>query len=133
MVKARVYVAGNVFDPAKEARRIQAALDDESAKVKRNLQRDITNWSTPVEFTISNAGSYSRIIATDSDIYRYQDAGTPPHVIRPKTAKRLRFPVPNVGIVFAMKVNHPGTKAREWTKREAARATKALRKELSNA
>lgn len=131
MVNAKVYVAGNAFDPAKEARRIQMALDAEAKRIKRNLERDVSNWSTPVEFTISNAGPYSRIIATDSDIYRYQDAGTPPHVIRPKTAKRLRFPVPNVGIVFAMKVNHPGTKARDWTKREAARATKALRKELS--
>lgn len=35
--------------------------------------------------------------------------GTRPHVILPKKAKVLRFPVRGGGIVFAKRVNHPGT------------------------
>lgn len=40
----------------------------------------------------------------------YVDQGTDPHVIRPRNAKALRFTIGNK-VVFAKKVNHPGTKA----------------------
>lgn len=37
--------------------------------------------------------------------------GTRPHVIEPKHAKALRFPSKGGTIVYAKRVNHPGTKA----------------------
>jgi HK97 gp10 family phage protein len=40
----------------------------------------------------------------------YVNRGTRPHVIMPKKAKMLRFPNKAGEIVFANKVNHPGTK-----------------------
>lgn len=131
MVKAKVYFAGNILDPAKEARRVQIALDAEAKRIKRNLESHVKNWSTPVTFTISNDSAFTRTIATDSDIFLYQDGGTKPHVIRPKVKSALRFNLPSVGVVFAQKVNHPGTKAQNWTKAEANRATASLRKELA--
>jgi len=41
----------------------------------------------------------------------YVNQGTKPHVIMPKKARMLRFPTKAGDIVFANKVNHPGTKA----------------------
>lgn len=40
----------------------------------------------------------------------YQEYGTRPHVITPKRARALRF-VSGGQVVFARRVNHPGTKA----------------------
>lgn len=60
----------------------------------------------------------------------FVEAGTPPHVIRPRNGRALRFPGgagrisqagPNQriptrsgGVVFAKVVHHPGTPARPW-------------------
>jgi hypothetical protein len=48
--------------------------------------------------------------------------GTEPHVIRPRRRKALRF-IAGGGIVFATKVNHPGTQANNFLVRalDAAR------------
>jgi len=40
----------------------------------------------------------------------YVNQGTKPHVIMPKKARMLSFPTKAGEIVFANKVNHPGTK-----------------------
>jgi hypothetical protein len=45
---------------------------------------------------------------------RYVHEGTRAHVIRAKTKKVLRFKGRGGGWVFAKKVNHPGTKKREF-------------------
>lgn len=42
---------------------------------------------------------------------RYLEDGTPPHIIRPKFKKALRFAGAG-GFIFARKVNHPGTSPR---------------------
>lgn len=47
---------------------------------------------------------------------RYIITGTRPHVIEPKNAKALRFEI-NGQIVFAKRVNHPGTKANDFRKK----------------
>ena len=46
--------------------------------------------------------------------------GTPPHVITPKGAKALRFVIGGK-VIFAMKVNHPGSRANPYHKRTMAR------------
>lgn len=43
----------------------------------------------------------------------YMQKGTRPHVIRPRQAKALRF-VMNGQVVYAAKVNHPGTRPRPY-------------------
>lgn len=51
--------------------------------------------------------------------------GTPPHVIRPKSGKALKF---NMGgrVVFARKVNHPGTAGRPYLKNAAETVIRRL-------
>lgn len=48
-------------------------------------------------------------VAAEVPHARYHHDGTPPHVIEPRRAKALRFTVGGA-VVFAVKVNHPGTR-----------------------
>lgn len=50
-------------------------------------------------------------VSVGSSLYYalWEHEGTPPHVIRPNRMKVLRFPGRGGAIVFARKVNHPGT------------------------
>lgn len=49
--------------------------------------------------------------------------GTKPHVIKPKTKKSLRWPLPS-GFAFAKKVNHPGYKGDPYFVKAAEQAPK---------
>ena len=51
-----------------------------------------------------------------TNIANFTDAGTRPHIIRPKRASVLRFEVGG-DIVFAKKVKHPGTRGTKWFSR----------------
>ncbi|MFH8577113.1 hypothetical protein [Streptomyces zaomyceticus] len=53
------------------------------------------------------------VITCDHPAVRYVLDGTRPHVIRPRNAKALRFDMGG-RIVFAKKVNHPGTRANNF-------------------
>jgi hypothetical protein len=44
---------------------------------------------------------------------RYVDEGTPAHLIVPRSARVLRFEADG-GVVFARRVNHPGTSPTGW-------------------
>lgn len=70
---------------------------------------------TPREATIEATAAYAA----------YVEFGTRPHVIRPKRAKALRFapkgqtrlsgaPKAGAQVIFAKKVDHPGTKAQPF-------------------
>jgi hypothetical protein len=93
-------------------------------------------------------------INTDSDIYKWTDYGTKPHIIRAKNAPFLVFRWPYkaatkprvIGSINAkygkfwarkLQVNHPGTKARHFTdeisKRMQKRAVTIMRAELKKA
>jgi len=50
----------------------------------------------------------------------YVREGTDPHEIRPRNAKALRFEIAGE-VIFAAKVNHPGTKPNPYHKRVMAR------------
>ena len=50
----------------------------------------------------------------------YVRDGTPPHIIRPKNAKALRFEIGGA-VIFAMKVDHPGNKPNPYHKRAMGR------------
>lgn len=49
----------------------------------------------------------------DTDYAEYVSEGTRPHVIKPRRAKALRFTVGG-RVVYATKVDHPGTKPNSW-------------------
>ena len=55
-------------------------------------------------------GAHKGVVFTDMKYAPYVEFGTKPHVIRPKTKKMLAFRVGGK-MVFARKVNHPGTRA----------------------
>ena len=48
-------------------------------------------------------------VGSDDPIALLHHEGTSPHVIEPVRAKVLRFPTGDGGVVFALRVNHPGT------------------------
>lgn len=101
---------------------------------------DVTTqtWDNRPEVTITGSGPDEREIKVKSDIYAMLEAGTRPHMIRPRRAKVLAFrspfrakTVPNqiasrpggVGAteVYSRGVRHPGTKPRNWSKVIAAK------------
>ena len=59
----------------------------------------------------------------------YVDEGTPPHAIEAKGGGMLRF---NVGgaVVFAKRVNHPGTQPDRFLERGETKAEQVLRSEI---
>lgn len=62
-------------------------------------------------------------VGADVSHARMHHDGTGPRTIRPKTGRVLRFYVGGK-IVYAMKVNHPGTKARPYLRVPMERAVK---------
>jgi hypothetical protein len=63
-----------------------------------------TDWQPPVAY-----------VGSDHPIALIHHEGTQPHVILPRTAKALAFwPRGANGVVFAKRVNHPGTKANRF-------------------
>ena len=132
MVTAKAIIAKNVFNPAGQLRAIKAALADQAKATKRNLERDVADWDTKVVFVIRQVDEFTVEIATDNDIYRYQDDGTRPHVIRPKVKQALAFSLPRVGVIITKKVNHPGNDAQKWTLREQKIAERDLPKRIDS-
>jgi hypothetical protein len=65
------------------------------------------------------------IVGTEDEIWQYQDEGTKPHPIVPRNAKVLRFPAGG-RVVYTRHVNHPGTKARGWSKMIATKWQREL-------
>ncbi|MFH8975880.1 hypothetical protein [Streptomyces sp. NPDC017890] len=60
------------------------------------------------------------VIACDRPAVRFVLDGTPPHVIRPRRAKALRFPYRGRA-VFAQVVHHPSTRANTFLARALRR------------
>lgn len=64
-------------------------------------------------------------VRADADYAVYVHQGTRPHVIRPRRAKVLRFPVGG-RTVFARSVNHPGTRARPFLRNAGERVARRM-------
>lgn len=103
--------------------------------MKASFAEVTATWKTEVlfEVQISLAGGPQVEVFTTNKIWDYVDRGTPPHVIRPKNAKALRFQsgyaaktTPGVigssaggpfgPVVFSKGVNHPGNQPGGFTK-----------------
>lgn len=67
---------------------------------------------------VKNLGDSIEIGPEGADYGVYVQYGTPPHDIRPKNAKALRFEI-NGKTVFATVVHHPGTKPNPFATRAA--------------
>jgi hypothetical protein len=117
--------------------------------VKVDFEVTSQTWKHQPSFTIK-ASPGERVISTADEIYGYVDQGTRPHVIRPRAGKRLRFSpggraktspgqirsgsgARGSGVVWAKQVNHPGTKARNFSKAIAAKWRKLLPQQMQRA
>lgn len=101
-------------------RTMQQAADD----AQQDFERTTAGWQHKVVFEqvpVSNG----IIVGTEDEIWQYQDEGTRPHPIVPRNAKVLRFPAGG-RVVYTRHVNHPGTKARGWSKMIATRWQREL-------
>ena len=107
-------------------------------------------WDHKPVFTMvfeRRLGARRVTVGTDDEIYGYVERGTPPHTIRPRRAKYLRFReaygrktrVGNLrsyrggGVgrfVYRQRVRHPGTKPRDFTKLVVKNAKRIAAKEI---
>lgn len=122
--------------------------------MRREFQKTTATWDTDVEFEILRGldrTDATVIVGTDNEIYNYVDGGTKPHKIRPKRAGYpLRFgtgyvaktQVGRIGSTQggttgpdarAYEVNHPGTKAREFSKTISENEQEQLARDLQAA
>ena len=58
-------------------------------------------------------GDLHYVVGSPLDYALYQEVGTRPHVIYPRSARALRFEVDGI-VVFARYVNHPGFPGRRY-------------------
>ena len=80
-----------------------------------DLRRSVQQRSSGLEGEVSVGAPYAVFVAS----------GTQPHIIRPVRARALRFEVGSE-VVFAMRVQHPGTKANPFVKRAADRLLRLI-------
>ena len=144
------------------AKEVKRTMD---ARVKPALLREfkkvVTDWDHKPGFAARkyvNKGAIEVAVyptGTNKKIWRYVSEGTPPHVIRPKHAKTLRFQwggpgsykpktttAPSWGgpgtvsggkTVYRQEVHHPGTEARNFERYIADQYLPKFRKEIENA
>lgn len=122
-----------IADPDKFVKLANRVLDDFAKEVTTELESTVATWDTQVGFETESTDE-SREVFTDSEVYKFVDEGTSPHVIKATTGSGLSFPtgfvsktVPGVigsrsGGKFGdfvqpppMSVHHPGTEARDFT------------------
>jgi hypothetical protein len=109
---------------------VERDLDNRSRRVlaaARTLVRVRTGTlltSIRREEGIGTLGRYIDIVAGVpglTDYLGYEHDGTVPHIIRPRRRTALRF-IAGGQVVFAMKVNHPGTRGSHFLTRALAAA-----------
>lgn len=137
---------------------VRAAIDSEINAVANDMLLDYelttATWKRDVKFVKDinvTRDKQEILVGTDDEIYGYVDEGTKPHKIRPKKAGgTLAFPsefapktqpghmVASKGFsggktAFAKEVNHPGTKARKFTKNIQKKWQKLFEKRMDKA
>lgn len=130
MPMMRAIIPKNLFDPAKIAAAVEAGLDEGAEGVSQDFDKTTRGWNGGVTFTTTKK-PWQRTVSTNDQRYGYVNFGTPAHTIVPRRGKFLVFFVggkpkttPKVigssagskgtKKVFARRVRHPGTKAREF-------------------
>lgn len=117
---------------------IKAASQRAAAELVADHEKTVSTWETKPRFTVKVSAREIEV-RTDDEIWAYVDRGTKPHVIRPKRpGGMLRFrsgyaaktrpgsiisgPGGASGpVVWAKEVQHPGTKARGFSRRLQAK------------
>lgn len=132
----------NPFDLPKIKRAIENTLTAAAKGVKVDYGVVTQTWENKPEVDIESGPGF-RIVRPRGKIFGYVDQGTPPHIIRAKAGGVLVFGVGGTAktrprviasgagsqgntIVKTPMVQHPGTKAREFSKTIAAKWQREL-------
>lgn len=112
---------------------IKNAIEMATTAAKVDFEVTTQTWSHSVNFR-KEKGATSGKVWTDDEVYSWVNNGTKPHVIVPRRAARLVFAAGGFraktspgkiksrqgskgkGIVFAKRVQHPGTEPRNFDK-----------------
>lgn len=142
-----IFPEKGLFDFGRFDREVVGALDHTSNIIRDDFNRTIRTWRRKPKFDKVGprrlSGRLAVDVFTEDEIYFYVEAGTRAHIIRPRTARRLRFQPrytaktrpgvvgsraggPRGPFVTARSVVHPGTKARGFSKLIAKRRQRNL-------
>lgn len=137
-------------------REMSAAVDQTAADMLHDFEKTTRTWTTQVKFYARPKGGQlgrrdlTITVYTNNQIYQYVEAGTKPHIIRPKKANALHFlggyrAKTRPGFigssqggasgesVFAKEVHHPGTKPRNFAAIIARKHTPRFKKNVDAA
>lgn len=147
-IKVERFSRGKVLDPNRARAAIKSALDKVAKDIKADYKATMQTWKKQkTEPIVANQGEEARLIYVNNKIYGYVDLGTRPHVIRPKTARRLAFrsgftAKTQPGVIgsgpggsfgsyrFAKSVRHPGIRARKFSATIAKKRENDLSREI---
>lgn len=135
------------------ARILELELTKEGKTIQGEYQKTTRTWGRKPQFTTQiDRVNYTVTVGTDSDVYKWVDEGTEPHVIVPVRAKALRFHtgyrpktmsgfigsrgggvVGGSPVIFRSRVQHPGTKARRFTEIIGRRSQRRLGRNIIKA
>jgi hypothetical protein len=131
-----VNIPSTLIDPKRLIRALRNGMADAAEDVTVDFETTTMTWKHKPQFKVTEVSAAEWIVSTDDKIWAMLDAGTKPHPITPKRAKRLRFQWGGKGsykaksrpgylgsnkgkisgpIVYRKRVNHPGTEPRKWT------------------
>lgn len=97
-------------------------------ELRRTSPVDTRNMLHQTTTRVTRSGPRIHIeAAVDTDYARFVSEGTRPHVIRPRSARALRF-TSGGRVVYARKVNHPGTQPNPWWRNQITRVPSYLRR-----
>lgn len=121
--------------------------------MKSDFEKTTATWNTDVTFEVIESAGKDKIevlAGTDNEIYGFVDKGTKAHRIVPKRAPALRFQgtykaktTPGVlssksggssgDVIYSQGVNHPGTKARNFSQAIEKKWQPKLKREIEKA
>lgn len=140
MTTMKVLIPRNNLDPKKLLRAVENTLTMTAKAVKVDFDTTTRTWKDQPEFTIEKA-PFQRIVATDSDIYRFVTRGTSIRYatmmpgFAPKTAVRLIGSMAGKGSKAFVSKKHPkpGIKAREFEEAISDKWQKELPEQMQRA
>ncbi len=134
---------GKMFDLSRIERAIKTAMQKTAQEAVEDYEQCVATWKHKPSFEIT-ATKDGAVVGTDDEIFEYVDEGTRPHTIQVKNGRVLRFRTgyqaktrpgtigsssggESGGVVYTPKpIQHPGTKARNFTKLVQRKAQNTL-------
>lgn len=148
VISATTFSKGKFINPNSVRVVVKTALDKVAKDIKADYKATMRTWKKQkVDPVLANQGEEARLIYVNSKVFGFVDWGTRPHIITPRTARRLAFrsgftPKTTPGVigsgpggsfgayVYAKRVSHPGNKPRLFTKAIAEKRKNDLQREI---